>query len=121
MSTHRPVPELSPSVIARLRHELVAKREALLAAQLAGRAGQRKIGDPESEQGDVAEQIVEQDAALRLGTVDAALLADVERALAKIDAGSYGVSEESGAAIPVARLEAVPWARRTAEEEGRRR
>src|SRR5438105_11386952 len=45
-----------------------------------------------------------------------ALLADVDRALAKIDAGSYGVSEKSGAPIPYDRLRAVPWARQGADE-----
>jgi DnaK suppressor protein len=38
-------------------------------------------------------------------------LVEVERALAKLDAGNYGMSEETGAPIPYARLAAVPWAR----------
>ncbi len=36
---------------------------------------------------------------------------EVERALAKLQDGRYGVSEKSGAPIPYARLAAVPWAR----------
>ena len=58
--------------------------------------------------------------ALRVGGFDTALLGEVERALKKLDDGSYGVSEDSGAPIPVERLDALPWARRTAEEEERR-
>ena len=38
----------------------------------------------------------------------------------RIEQGTYGVSVESGEAIPDARLEAIPWAERTAEEEQRR-
>lgn len=38
-------------------------------------------------------------------------LVEVERALAKMDGGSYGTCEVGGEPIPVARLEAVPTAR----------
>jgi DnaK suppressor protein len=44
-------------------------------------------------------------------------LAAVERAEARLAAGTYGVSLESGKPIPDDRLEAVPTAERTAEEE----
>jgi RNA polymerase-binding transcription factor len=37
-------------------------------------------------------------------------LHDVERALAKIDAGTYGTCERCGTAIAPERLEALPWA-----------
>jgi DnaK suppressor protein len=43
----------------------------------------------------------------------------VERAEARLAAGTYGLSIESGAPIPDERLEAVPTAERTAEEEAR--
>jgi DnaK suppressor protein len=46
-------------------------------------------------------------------------LAAVERAEARIAAGTYGLSIESGKPIPDERLEAVPAAERTAEEEAR--
>ena len=46
-------------------------------------------------------------------------LASVERAEARVDAGTYGLSVESGEPIPDERLEAVPTAERTAEEQGR--
>jgi DnaK suppressor protein len=47
-------------------------------------------------------------------------LAAVGRAEQRIEQGTYGVSVESGEPIPDARLEAIPWAERTAEEEQRR-
>lgn len=43
----------------------------------------------------------------------------IERAERRVQDGSYGTSIESGAPIPDARLEAVPWAERTAEEQER--
>jgi RNA polymerase-binding transcription factor len=48
-------------------------------------------------------------------------LAAVERALARLEEGSYGFSVESGEPIPAGRLEAIPWAERTAGEEEHRR
>ena len=48
-------------------------------------------------------------------------LAAVERAEARLAAGTYGVSIESGDPIPDARLEAFPSAERTADEEARYR
>jgi DnaK suppressor protein len=44
-------------------------------------------------------------------------LAAVERAEARLAAGAYGRSIESGKPIPDERLEALPTAERTAEEE----
>jgi DnaK suppressor protein len=44
-------------------------------------------------------------------------LAAVERAEARIAAGTFGRSVDSGAAIPDARLEADPLAERTVEEQ----
>ena len=41
----------------------------------------------------------------------------VERAEARLDAGTYGLSVESGAPIPDERLEVFPTAERTVEEE----
>lgn len=46
-------------------------------------------------------------------------LAAVERAEARLDNGTYGLSVESGEPIPDERLEAIPTAERTAEEQGR--
>ena len=48
-------------------------------------------------------------------------LAAVERAEERLRDGKYGLSVESGKPIPDERLEAVPTAERTVEEEARRR
>jgi len=46
-------------------------------------------------------------------------LAAVERAEARLAAGTYGLSIESGKPIPDERLEAIPTAERTVVEEAR--
>ncbi len=43
----------------------------------------------------------------------------IGRAEQRLVEGTYGVSIESGEPIPDARLEAVPWAERTAAEQAR--
>jgi DnaK suppressor protein len=48
-------------------------------------------------------------------------LEHVERALQKIEEGTYGLSDDSGEPIPRGRLEAVPEAIRTVEEQQRSR
>ncbi len=42
---------------------------------------------------------------------------EIDRALAKFESGTYGVSEESGEPIGFGRLKIIPWARLTVQEE----
>ena len=63
------------------------------------------LGEDELEAG-IAEQLREE--------LDA-----IARAEERLGHGTYGLSIESGAPIPDARLELVPWAERTVEEEAR--
>jgi DnaK suppressor protein len=59
----------------------------------------------------------ERDEALREELND--ILAAIERAERRLENGTYGISIASGEPIPDARLDAVPWAERRVEEEGR--
>ncbi len=43
----------------------------------------------------------------------------IERAFERVENGTYGISVESGEPIPDERLEAIPWADRTVEEQAR--
>lgn len=45
------------------------------------------------------------------------ILSKVERALTKMDEGTYGLSDVDGVPIPVERLEALPYALSTVEQE----
>jgi DnaK suppressor protein len=63
------------------------------------------LADEEVDQG-VAEQLREE-------------LEAIERAERRLADGTYGLSVESGEPISDGRLEAIPWAERTAEEQTR--
>ncbi|HEY3594381.1 MAG TPA: TraR/DksA C4-type zinc finger protein [Polyangiaceae bacterium] len=107
---------LTQGQIAKLHERLLAER-----ARLTGnpstltpvREPDERAADPMDE----AEANLVQHEALGRASHDRSHLADIERALAKIDDGSYGVSEISGEPIGYPRLNAVPWARLTAVEQ----
>jgi DnaK suppressor protein len=60
---------------------------------------------------DGAQVAAEQDEVMALATDLRSQLEDVQRALDKLDAGTYGICEVCGERIPDARLEAMPAAR----------
>lgn len=118
-------PELSPDVLAQLRAQLDEQRTRLTGEIARGRqlegVGDTPEQDPSLEvRGDQGDQSVDLEAwdNSRQLTLDfAALLADVEHALAKLDAGSYGACERCGRPIPLKRLRIIPSARFDVEHE----
>jgi len=54
---------------------------------------------------------------LELSNKESNILRQVERALEKIDEGTYGVCDISGDPIPIKRLEAIPYATMTVESQ----
>jgi DnaK suppressor protein len=73
----------------------------------------KRVGEGTSE---AVERIAQVDVARRLE----AKLADVDRALEKLDDGSYGRCDVCGRPIAPERLEAMPWATRCVEDAARR-
>ena len=73
----------------------------------------------ETDSGDMSQSIFdrEMDATVEEGIVRR--LGEVERALQKIEEGTYGVCDDTGEDIPRGRLEAVPEAVRTVEAQQR--
>lgn len=59
----------------------------------------------------------EQSLQLDLAAVDRKLLKEIDDAVARIDAGTYGICEFSGKPIKTDRLEELPWARFTIEAQ----
>ncbi len=77
----------------------LAKRPELGAAQGFG----KRIGDGTTE-------AISRLTDIGVGGSLESTVARTERALAKLDEGTYGICERCGKPIPKARLEAVPWA-----------
>lgn len=108
---------LTPEQVESLRKLLWARRQSLLREQREHLDVRFPPADPVSEAEEEAARTNQQETILGLAESERALLQLVERALRKIDDGTYGVSEESGDAIAFERLQALPWARFTAAEQ----
>jgi DnaK suppressor protein len=108
---------LTPAQLSKLRGRLLTERARLRAAADAALAPVRAPRDEVGDAMDEAEQSLEQHEAQGLSAHDRDRLAQVDRALGKLEANTYGVSELSGEPLGYARLDAVPWARFTAVEE----
>jgi len=95
----------------RLAKEAVAQRADIERAEsdIARRLGDA-VGDAGEDQADVGAKTFEREHELALTHNARELLAQNERAIARIDAGTYGTCESCGEAIGKARLQAFPRA-----------
>jgi DnaK suppressor protein len=100
--------------------ELLSTERKRIETALA-RLGHQDSGDLTHEQdaADVASDLYQDEFDAGLADDLREDLAAVERAEARLAAGTYGLSIESGEPIPDERLEAIPSAERTADEERR--
>ncbi|KXU88012.1 conjugal transfer protein TraR [Caballeronia megalochromosomata] len=115
---------LSDEFIAKQRERLLALKRELLGNEEGGIAGERRLQEErgsEAEEYEDDAQRMEQDIANQaLRDVNDRRIGDIERALQKIAEGTYGLSDESGVPIPKARLDAMPDAILTVEEQEKR-
>jgi len=108
-------PGLTKTQLETLRRKLQDERSRVLRV-LRSSAGDAASDDARSEVEEMAQRATEGTQAHGVAEREQALLAEIDRALAKMEAGTYGASEKTGAAIPYERLAAVPWARQGADE-----
>jgi DnaK suppressor protein len=100
--------------------ELLAGERARIEHALGGLTAPDTEAVPDPyEAADVSEDLFDEE--LAIGQADRLReeLEAIERAEQRLVDGTYGVSVESGEPIPDARLQAIPWAERTAEEQAR--
>jgi DnaK suppressor protein len=102
-----------------LREELVRMRGGLEEDQ---RERAEDEGDmTENDSGDMSQSLFTREVDATVEEQVERRIRHVERALQKIEEGTYGLSDDSGEPIPKGRLEAVPEATRTIEEQQRAR
>jgi DnaK suppressor protein len=115
---------LDATFVQRQRQYLIQLRATLVRAaddaelDEEGAKAENRGGAVEAEDDAQKLDALERDGNLVIRSVDR--LARVDRALEKIEEGSYGLSDVSGRAIPRERLEAVPEALSTLDEEEER-
>jgi len=113
-------PILNPAFIQKQRNLLIKLREELLRATQAGESEETEMHSQSVGEANESEDDAQKLAMLEIdGTVVARnvqRLARVERALQKIEDGTYGLSDASREPIPRERLEAMPEAIYTVSE-----
>ena len=108
--------DLAKSTLERFRRKLDEERDRLVTllreienereeVRLTETSSDRSPDPNTAEGGSLA---FEMEKELTIWQLHQDLLAQVEEALGRIDAGSYGTCEGCGSAIPVARLDALP-------------
>ncbi len=111
-----------PGMDSERARELLARERARIEHALAELApDEREAAADPLEAGDVGAEMFDEELAQAQGERLRDELGAIERAEGRLLDGTYGISVESGEPIPDARLEAIPWAERTAEEQARYR
>ncbi len=114
-------PRLDAAYIDRKRQQLTSLRDELRKATSTAEAEEGNLNDGSTlEAREFEDDAQKLDMLEREGNLvgrDVARLAQVERALRKIDEGSYGLSDVSGQPIPSERLDAMPEAINTLSEQ----
>jgi len=105
------------------RKRLVGLRDELLRIKEGMADDERNLGEAEGDtqfdSGDLSQDMFTREMDASIGEQVQRRLGEVDRALQKLEEGTYGLSDESGETIPRGRLEAVPEAIRTVQEQQR--
>jgi DnaK suppressor protein len=115
--------EIDQQFVERQRERLVALRDELVRIREGVAADAVDLGETEGDttldSGDLSQDMFTREMDASIGEQVERRLREVDRALQKIEEGTYGLSDDSGDTIPRGRLEAVPEALRTVEEQQR--
>jgi DnaK suppressor protein len=99
--------------------ELLAARRAQIERALGDAARDDDADSDSFEASDAGSELFDAELSEGLGERLREELYAIERAEQRLAEGTYGISVESGEQIPDARLETIPWAERTADEQAR--
>jgi len=111
---------LSAKEIAHFKNKLLEKRKEIVGdvSEMAGEALKKSRLDASGDlssmpihMADIGTDNYEQEFALGLMDSERRLLKEIDDALGRIEAGTYGICEGTGKPIAKARIEAQPWAR----------
>jgi RNA polymerase-binding protein DksA len=113
-------PAVDEEMLKQLRDAMIHQRQRMLSVV---RSTQAQLAEKTKDLPDVSDQASEgygDELAVGLMAIEAAQLDDIEAALQRIDAGTYGLCLECGKPIPRKRLEVLPFVCRCLTCEGAR-
>ena len=115
--------ELDQQFVESQRERLLGLRDELVRIREGVADDERDLGEAEGDttldSGDLSQDMFTREMDASIGEQVGRRLGEVDRALRKIEEGTYGLSDDSGEPIPRGRLEAIPEAIRTVEEQQR--
>ena len=115
--------ELDQQFVEGQRERLVGLRDELVRMREGMADDERDLAETEGEttldSGDLSQDMFTREMDASIGEQVERRLGEVDRALQKLEEGTYGLSDDSAKPIPRGRLEAVPEAARTVEEQQR--
>jgi DnaK suppressor protein len=115
--------ELDQQFVETQRERLLGLRDELVRIREGMADDERDLGEAEGDtqldSGDLSQDMFTREMDASIGEQVGRRLGEVDRALRKIEEGTYGLSDDSGEPIPRGRLEAIPEATRTVEEQQR--
>ena len=97
-------------MIAELRETLITRREAIRKALAGDLSALQALNETSGDAADVAAESSSSELNSQLAEVESRELKQIDAALALMEAGTYGLCEVTGEEIPLARLEALPYA-----------
>jgi len=121
LSMTPPTSRLDQAFLARQKRRLSELRQQILRVRRgeenAEASANAETRDQAREFEDDAQKLATLELEGNLEAADVDRLSNIERALQKIEDGTYGLSDASGAPIPIERLEAAPEALYTLAEQ----
>jgi RNA polymerase-binding transcription factor len=118
-----PNEEIDQQFVEQQRERLLGLRDELLRIREGMAADEKDLGETEGDttldSGDLSQDMFTREMDASIGEQAERRLGEIDRARQKIAEGTYGLSDESGEPIPRGRLEAVPEAARTVDEQQR--
>lgn len=112
---HSPFLQKQKSKLLQLRDSLLDSMMGVSRDTLRARAEGSEASAFGMHQADAGSDAYDRDFALSLLSQEQDALYEIEEALKRVEAGTYGICEMSGKPIPHARMEAIPFARFTVE------
>jgi DnaK suppressor protein len=113
--------ELDEKFVAQQKERLQDLKKELLRVRRGMEEDERQRSEEERDtqldSGDMSQEMFTREMDATIGEQVERRLKDVDRALQKIEEGTYGICDDTGEPIPRGRLEAVPEAIRTVEAQ----
>lgn len=111
-------PVFARDFLERQRHRLLLKKQEILAMyQKDLKSGQESNDSPTEDLVDRANNAYTRELAFSISDNERELMHQIDLAIERLNAGSYGFCLHTGQQIGLARLEAIPWAKYSVEAQ----